>query len=234
MRVVRRFTARSLGEVAGACLTDGIHRMVVTLKHDGRRVLAVRGRTLDYPWSTCIEAPQKLQSLVGAELSATRLPGFDQQSNCTHLVDLARLAMAQALRAGRRRYRVVVHADADNLTTIGTLARDGVDVLEWTIREGKVCDPPLYRGHSIDGRAVLPDECLADPELFEAAMMLRRAVKMFSGLQYGWTVDADSPLDRPWMSGACYSYQPNIAVRARRSGCSGSASSAEDMARLSL
>ena len=34
-------------------LEDDFHRFGVTLRHDGRAVTAVEGRSIRYPWSSC-------------------------------------------------------------------------------------------------------------------------------------------------------------------------------------
>ena len=57
------------------------------------------------------------------------------RSNCTHLYDLAVLAMAQARRdLGTRVYDVVMPDEIDQPTTL-TVLLDGQPVLEWQVKD---------------------------------------------------------------------------------------------------
>lgn len=225
-RLVRRFGARAFARGAAAWVKDGIHDMAVVLKHDGDHVVAIRGWTHGYPWSTCPGANAQLDAFVGARIDGPARPrSVDQQSQCTHLLDLARLAMAHAARGGKFRYwmTIVRTQSAPNEMLDARAERDGQLLLRWSLTDYVVAAPSEMAGHKVDGRAVLPEAITADGELFEAAMMLRRAVKMFRGRDRAHKMPMDiAPADRSWMMGACYTFQPEVAPRAIRAGPFGS------------
>jgi hypothetical protein len=80
-----------------------------------------------------------------------------------------------------------------------------------------VADPPELAGHRVDGRAIWPQARAADAAWFEAAMMLRRAVKMFRGRDRAMKMTVDiPPAERGWMMGACYTFQTQVAAHAGR------------------
>ena len=93
-------------------LVDDPHHFRVHLEHDGQRVTALQSEAIRYPWTPCPEAARPLQELVGIPLSprCTAVGEHSRaDSQCTHLFDLAGLAVAHAA-AGRklRLYHCVV------------------------------------------------------------------------------------------------------------------------------
>src|SRR4051812_30672376 len=106
----RRITldAPAPGQVT-AELEDDFHHFRVLLGHDGSVVTAVAGEAVRFPWTTCPSAASQLRGLVGTPLPTTAsaiaavLPA---RENCTHLYDLAGLALAHA-GTGRRSLRCV-------------------------------------------------------------------------------------------------------------------------------
>src|SRR5207237_10898454 len=93
-------------------LEDDFHHFRVTVAHDGARVTGVRGEGVRYPWSTCPLAAAQLEPLFGMSLSTRSTAVGDVVSardNCTHMFDLAGLAVAHAARDGdRRQYDITV------------------------------------------------------------------------------------------------------------------------------
>src|SRR5262245_29567242 len=96
--VYRRGFALAGGEGSVvADLEDDFHRFRVTLEHDGERVTHVLAQAFRYPWTECVGAVAVLRGLEGAALSQRPRAAArhaDPRANCTHLFDLAGLAIA--------------------------------------------------------------------------------------------------------------------------------------------
>ena len=91
-----RLTSPVKGRVA-AEMEDDFHHFGVELEHDGERVTAIQGSAARFPWTTCPAAAVELQGLVGAPLATRSTAIADHipaRQNCTHMYDLAGLALA--------------------------------------------------------------------------------------------------------------------------------------------
>lgn len=206
--------ARDEGTVVG-WVEDNFHHLGVTVRHDGVTVRAVSAATVRIPWTTCCEAGTPLEALVGqpllrrASLLARRVP---MQFQCTHLFELAALAMVHAsARRADRRYDIVVRRDptrAEEMT--GTLAENGEVVLAWTVVEGRIAGPREYAGQSLFEGFRDWLEALSDEEAGHV-WMLRRGFWLAAGLSafQPRAVAAETGLGH-----VCYSYQPAQRDRA--------------------
>lgn len=207
--------------VAGASavsaeLEDDFHRFGVTLNHDGRQVTRVVARAHRYPWVTCLEAPAALAALEGVAVArdpTTLFRHADARSHCTHLFELAALALAQAARGeGARRYDVEV-SDPRDQVRIACLRQDGEEVLEWRLLGDLLTAPAAYAGRdagAFNSRALAEVE----PDLAEHLLILRRVVMTARGRQMD--VDLYASAAAMALPAACYSLQPENAPRARR------------------
>jgi hypothetical protein len=84
-------------------LEDDFHHFVVTLRHDGTRVVDATSESFRWPWATCPAAGLQLAGLVGMELSPrfTAAARFtDASHNCTHQFDAAAHAVTHAAAGG--------------------------------------------------------------------------------------------------------------------------------------
>jgi hypothetical protein len=108
------------GEVA-----DNVHHFRVTVTHADGVITKVDGEGIRVPWTTCPFAIEQLQTIVGAPLNVEGRLCVEQTAHCTHLLDLARLAVAHALRGGVRTYDIEVRRGADGNDLVADLARDG-------------------------------------------------------------------------------------------------------------
>jgi hypothetical protein len=223
--------------VVEAGLEDDFHHFTVRLVHDGALVTSVEARAHRWPWTTCPDAAGPLHALEGMELSPRCLAVgavADAKQNCTHMFDLAGLAVAHAARAGpvgtRRQYDVEIPAAAQEGTPTHVLCRrDGALVHDWTL-EGRRCVRPEpfasapWRG----GFLRWADETF-EPDDAESAIVLRRACDI--GMGRGMDLDA---VDRaqemePMMAGVCYTMQPaQIRVALRHKGTIRDFDTAED------
>jgi hypothetical protein len=201
-------------------LEDDFHRFAVELGHDGRQVVRIRGVAGRHPWSTCPGALAPLQRLVGMPLAtacnAVR-DRTDPRAQCTHLLDLAGLAVAHAA-AGRRerRYYVEIPDRVDGRCR-ARLGRDGAALLDWEIERGRIVAPEPFAGRpSFGGGFGRWAESALDPDLAEAAVVLQRAC----GISMGRMWDMDQ-VPGAWVfgtmtGGACHTFGAGVVEDARR------------------
>ncbi|MFT5333861.1 MAG: hypothetical protein ACI9GB_001768 [Halioglobus sp.] len=208
----------SEGQVT-AWLEDDFHHFGVTIFHNGESVTDVAVATPRHPYTTCASAGQPLRALVGAPLVERASDvgrWINMREQCTHVFDLAGLAMAHAA-AGRkhRRYqttiddRPVVAVHTSGQRTLGSgraaLLQDGVEVMNWDIDRYEITSPETWAGQSLKKGFRAKTETLAlDPA--EHATILRRSI-MVAG---GRSADRDTVLlprenSKP---AVCHTYQP--------------------------
>jgi hypothetical protein len=195
---------------------DDFHHFLVSVEHDGLRVTAVQGQAIRYPWSACPAAAGALTALVGLPVAVdpTAVYRFaDPLAQCTHMFEMAGLAVAQAARGpGRRRYDAFV-SDAEGGEQVAQLLCDGATALDWGLRDGLIQPPDVHAGKrpaDFRSRALAS----APAQEAEAVLILRRAVALAASR----AMDVDrfanaAELGRP---GACFTFQPVRAAGALR------------------
>ena len=215
----RRIRIRTAAGIARADLEDDPHRYAVIVRHDGERVSAIEGRTVRTPWTSCREATSVLDRLVGIPLSPNPLAVYastNGREQCTHLFDLAGLAIAHAARRTRlRHYDVEVPCFNPRGRQTGRLSRDGIAVLEWTVDRTEIVAPAPFGGQNLRNMMDWAKRTFHDPDDHEAIVVLRRAFYI-SGVR---TYDLDRlavAQATGHASGACYVFQPGIVERAAR------------------
>ena len=203
-----------------AWLEDDFHHFGVTLSHDGEVVTGVSMIARRYPYSTCPSAVEPIRDLIGAPLVKRASDvgrWINMRMQCTHIFDLAGLALAHAAaRRMHRRYqtivddRHIVEVLASGRRTLGSgravLLQDGVEVLVWDIDRHEITAPDEWIGQSLNKGFRGKTETL-DIEPAEHANILRRAI-MIAG---GRSADRDtSLLPRENIKYAvCHTYQPS-------------------------
>lgn len=206
------------GVVAGG-LEDDFHYFTVRLRHDGERVVEIDAGSRRWPWTTCPSAAEPLRALVGMPLSPRCLAvgdWTDPKRNCTHMFDLAGLAVAHAASTREQREYLAIVPDRVEGLTRPTLQRDGVLVQAWTLRGGTITDPPPYAGRRLRDRFISwADESL-DADEAEAATVLRRACYISYGRQQDLSAFATAAQLLPSMAGTCYTFTSGIAEKGRR------------------
>jgi hypothetical protein len=213
-------------DVVEAELEDDFHRFEVTLRHDGTRVLDVEARSVRWPWTTCPAAAGPLRALIGMPLSPRCLAvgeHADPRANCTHMFDLAGLAVAHAARGlpthavARRQYDAEVPYDAvGGARRDVMLWRDNELVLRWTIEGRSVTDPPAFASGPWVGGFFRWADTTLPVEDAEAAIVLRRACEI--GMGRGMDLDAVDRAEElgDLMQGVCYTMQPDVITTALR------------------
>lgn len=197
--------------VVEAALEDDFHHFALTLRHDGERVVEIAGRAIRWPWSTCAAAVVPLRQLEGMPLSprcTAVATGADPRANCTHLFDLAGLAVAHAARnIEARQYDAEIPRPVDRRSRV-RLWRDGELGLVWELVDGAVVDAPPYSDVPWNGGFMRWAEATFGADDAEAAIVLRRACTIGSGRGMDLDVyDRAGDLE-PIMSGICFTMQP--------------------------
>jgi hypothetical protein len=201
-------------------MEDDFHRFRVTLEHDGARATRVVGEAFRYPWTECPGAAAVLSGLAGMPLTTRPTAAgehSDPRANCTHLFDTAALAVAHAA-AGRaqRRYDAEVPDRRDGRTR-ARLRRDGALLLDWEVENTRIVAPEPFAGRGLRGGAFLRFvESELDPDLGEAALVLRRVCFISAGRARDLDAAPNAGVYMPLASGSCYSFTPGTAERALR------------------
>jgi hypothetical protein len=201
------------GEVRAA-LEDDFHHFRVRAYHRANLIVEIEGQALRYPYSACPEATGQLQHLIGMPLSSiahsvTRQT--DAQHQCTHLLDLAGLAIATAARRTPRcRYDIRVPRRINGKTS-PVLELDGEALLNWDVNGSIIENPEPFVG--IDLRAGMARWALNNlpEELAQAALLLRRSTQISIGRVYNLDLQEHAS-----STGRCYSQQPVRAPSALR------------------
>ncbi|HBX55715.1 DUF2889 domain-containing protein [Pseudomonas sp. UBA2684] len=206
-------THDSGGEVRAA-LEDDFHHFRVCLQHEQGVLTAIAGEALRYPYTACPQSGAQLEQLLGMPLtrvahSVTRQ--VDAQHQCTHLLDLAGLAIAAAARGTPwRRYDIQVPPRTVGCTR-ATLERDGAALLAWDVEGSLIQAPAPFSGVNLrEGMARWALSNLPDEDA-EAVLLLRRCTLIALGRAYNLDTQAHAV-----SSGRCYSQQPSRAEKALR------------------
>jgi hypothetical protein len=197
-----------------AALEDDFHHFRVHLRHDHQTLLDITGEALRFPYSACSQATEPLRELIGMRLSpiahsVTRQT--DAQHQCTHLLDLAGLALAAALRPVQvRRYDIQVPLRVNDRTQ-PSLQLNGEPFLSWVTQGMQIEGPDPFTGINLrEGMARWALGTLGADEA-EAALLLRRCTMISMGRVYNLDAQVHaSSTDR------CYSQQSSRALDALR------------------
>jgi len=195
-------------------LEDNNHALRILLTHNREVVKNISAETIRVPNNTCDGAVNLLQDLVGARLSASprAIIGYTKRrANCTHLYDLAVLAVSQAWRGeNRRRYDIEIPDEVEGLTT-SIVRRNGQTVLTWTLKNNVIQSPRLFSGlHAVQGMRPWLEKNLDGDEL-EAALTLHQGHFVAQSRIYNLNAIAGHRLaEDTMMEGVCYAYRPGI------------------------
>jgi hypothetical protein len=212
----RAIRLHALARQATAEIEDDFHHFVVTVLHDGVRVTDARGQAIRYPWSSCPLAAGSLAALAGLPISSDPTAVYrhiDPLLQCTHMFEMAGLAVTQAARGpGVRRYEAAVSDPVEGCVE-AELACDGAPVLGWRLQGGVIAEPARHRGKR---PADFRSQTLADlpHEEAEHLLILRRAVAL-AGAR-GMDIDRFATAADMGRGRACFVFRPGIAEHAVR------------------
>ena len=217
--------AAGKGEVRGE-LGDDFHHFGVRLVHDGREVTQLEGEDVRVPWTTCPGAVEPLRRMRGAPLTRSVLEAFRYtapREQCTHLHDLACLAVVHAARvvaggAPRRRYDVTL-PDRVKGGAVADLERDGTRVLRWVLQGQQIThsEPAGWGDLRLGGKDFhrrLRDA--RDADLVEGAWLFQRAIFVGIGRRHDFEAMPDAGVFAPVVGAACHSFAPERVAQAHR------------------
>lgn len=214
----RRIRLVSTGNQVQADLEDCNHAFRLTLLHDGQQVTGITAEPIRFPFNTCPGALVNLQGFIGCALSAS-IPEIRQfvrpEQNCTHLYDLATLALAHVAH-GRtvRQYDVAIPDERDGVLP-AEVSCDGLLQHSWQIRQREIIFPPHLAGKPIMKGFYQWATAEFAGDALEAAEVLQRGYFV----SHTRRLDLKSSVGRPAFGdrmpeGSCYSYNRGVVEHA--------------------
>ncbi len=201
-------------------LEDNNHAFRVRLRHDGATVREAASDSVRHPFTTCPEASQPLQRVLGVPLDA------DEQSvrqrlvpgdNCTHLFDMTMLALGHASDFGLDRvYDITVDDEHDGIMR-ARITCNGQMVHDWQVQGHTLVTPVEYAGKPVmRGFYAWAAKVFAGMPL-EAAVALQRGFFVAQSRRYISQPIAKYPATTDGVrDGICYSYNHGVVERALR------------------
>lgn len=205
----RRITFSTWGNGIQVGVLDDYHEMAVALLVSDGVVADVVARMDRYPKTSCPGATAALTMLRGAAVDGDLpLSATDRSSQCTHLVDLARLGLSWLARGDTAQVVEVALTDRDAARRQHLVVEvDGERALEWLLEDESIVLPRDHRGRNLFGgfgRWVQETFPPAQADLWRIAQM---AVFVARGRAY--IVDGPTPrrvAEEPGRFGACHSF----------------------------
>ncbi len=194
-----------------ASVEDDYHHMRVALLHDGERVAKVDAAMIRAPWSTCPGAQAALREAFTGIMLADIAGAGAKRTHCTHLFDLVLWAAAHAGDSRPTRYDAEVTDPVDGVRRLRLMC-DTAPAMAWIERLGTLTEP-----HALVGRSLfeLRDWIAAQPEqIAEKARILQWAGILAHGRQIPLSRQSDASRMPP----NCYTFQPDRAAQALRTG----------------
>lgn len=210
--VFRRRIVRSCdGRYASASLLDDFHEMDVSLSVERGVIVDATASMARYPKTTCTGACGAIAALRGLPIDSLRSK-VDRGGQCTHLFDLASLALSWLAANGDEGEHVQVIEIAltdrdEKVRQQLDLTIDGATALSLKLRGETIVEPAQYGGRALfDGFGRWVSETFArdEAELWRLAQM---SVFVARGRRH--FVDGPEPRtssQEPIRKGACFSY----------------------------
>ena len=215
----RRIQLQQQGNQVVGLLEDCSHGFEVHISHDGSRLIDVTGVTHRYPLTTCPGATEPLRDLIGIAITASARNINEQVNpriNCTHLYDLAVLAIIHASGTEALITYDVEVPDEINGSNEAKVFRNGELVHHWQTANNQIISPTELAGNTLfQGFAAWANHVFSGAAL-EAAFVLQKGFfvsqaqkfdhRRSEGMQVG---SFSMPL------GVCYSYTEARVGQAR-------------------
>lgn len=198
-------------------LEDNFHHFRLVLDHDGTSVTAITAVAVRHPWSLCPLAIRQLDRFVGRPLEVDQgkiARDIDATEQCTHLMDLAVLAMSAAARGVEHRRYDMTATRLPTRRMSARLRRDDGMAIDLELNDNRIISPPEFAGIGIKrGFSQWANNTLP-PDLAEALLLFRRTIFIGGGRR-----DLDeraTAAEGARNLGACFVMQPSRALRALR------------------
>jgi hypothetical protein len=203
------------GNRAEAEMEDDFHHFRVWLRHEQSRIVASGAEGIRFPWTTCgSEAAGVVNRLKGFKLEslATQLSTKQRYEYCTHMFDLAELAVVHASRDEElRRYDIAVEVVPERGAVRAELSCAQNTSMTWELCNQVILAPDPFTNIPINELKQWVQENL-DVEAAEAALILRRAVHVSFGKIYDWSYAKNAAQMN--LPPTCYTFSPSRAGRA--------------------
>lgn len=220
------------GWVDGA-LEDTNHGFRCRLYHDGRRVTEVDAEALRIPFTTCPSAVDPLRKLAGLPLvddAGAIIAQTNPNEQCTHLYDLAVLALCHAARVTasaastpRRRVIDIVIEDQPGQEAVpAEVYIDGRLIHRWLTVDWQIVEPASLAGRGLYKGFTAWASDTFEGEESEAAFALQKGYFVGSARRFDLSalVGKSANDERDYMLGACFTYSSPQIERARRTAAS--------------
>jgi hypothetical protein len=205
--------AAEAGEIRAA-VEDDFHHFRVRITHRDGIVTDLASETPRTPWTACAHAGDDWSGLIGLPLETSPSAvgrRVEMRPYCTHMFELAGLAMAAAARGVTRRRLDAVVPYGDRRGEPAVVLRDGEEIFAWLTDGQTITAPEPFSGRTIGAGFSAWVEKTFDPDGAEAALMLRRSVFISAGR----TMNLDA-VPHAMTANACYTQRPDRAVTAWR------------------
>jgi hypothetical protein len=207
----RRFIITPAPGRVQSAVEDDFHCMSVMVHHAAGIATSVEPVVIRAPWTTCPGAEAQLdRTFTNVPLMAFASRG-EKPANCTHLYDLAILAAAHAGDDAPLVYDILVSDPIDG-RRCSELRRNGEAVMRWVHVDDRIVEPAELAGTPL--MKMRPWIESLDPDRREFAKLLQWG----SLMAHGRTMPLEQQSDATRMPPNCYTFQPDMAAKARRVG----------------
>lgn len=195
-------------------LEDDFHHFRVQMVYSNNRITDIHATSIRIPYTLCGHAGAELKQLIGRNLNAVAHSVYrmtDARFQCTHLLDLAGLAIAASARNARHlQYDISVPMRTENRTN-AILKRNGKEYLQWDVDHLTVLSPAPFINLNLKAGFAGWAINNISTELSEASLVLRRAVMISLGRE----INLDEK-ESANPTGRCFAQQPDKAASAKR------------------
>jgi hypothetical protein len=212
----RRIDVRTSPGRVVAEMEDFVHHFRVELEHADGVVTRAVGTGVRVPWTTCPIGAAGVARLAGAKVgpdTGDSWVGSDRTDQCTHVIDLAAVAVAHADRPSVRYDARVSPGGGPQRRAV--LLADGKPVLEWELEDDLVTSGQ-FAGLRVRSRELKQRmREMADADQREHVAILRRACHIAPSR----SIDLDDyqvASEIGIIDSSCHTLQPQIAGTSRR------------------
>lgn len=191
-------------------MEDCSHAMQLLMQHRDGAITDLQGEVVRAPVTSCRRAPDQLTELLGLPLTDNAdiyRQHSPQHLHCTHLYDMALLAIEFALREGGQQQFDVEVGDEVEGAIDGKIFLDQQLIHHWVVRQGKLAEPAKFAGQSaFKGFAHWAKSQFSGDALL-CAFGLQRGLMVANARRWDMAAIAGEPADTFGPPpGACYSY----------------------------
>lgn len=215
----RRILVRTDDTTTVGELEDDFHHFAIELEHPDGVITDVRALAVRHPWDVCASADDPIRAVIGTAVTddPSVLGHLEARHNCTHVFDLAGLAVAHAGRPDVTRCFDAAVTDPDDTGgRTATLWVDGGLALHWELDQRAVVGPDRWAGIPLWKGFMRWATTQLDGPTAEAALVLRRAIDISRGRMDDLDLYRSNTELNHILDGICHAYTPenrDIGVR---------------------